>query len=111
MMLIWKCNIPLKVKIFMWMTAHDRIQCAVQLKKKKWSGQEECFVCGKFETSDHIIFQCPIAVFLWSFLRDSLGWEISLICCDSLLRDIVERCRGKKQAVTLFVCAGTMWTM
>lgn len=42
MMLIWKCNIPLKVKIFMWMASHDRIQCAVQLKKK-WSGADECF--------------------------------------------------------------------
>jgi len=35
-----KCCIPLKVKIFIWMATHDRIQCAVQLKKKKWSGQE-----------------------------------------------------------------------
>jgi hypothetical protein len=111
MMQIWKCNVPLKVKIFMWMTAHDRIQCAVQLKKKKWSREEECFVCGKLETSDHIIFQCPIAVFLWSFLRDSLGWEISPICCDSFFRDIIERCRGKRREVTLFICAGAMWTI
>lgn len=29
MMIIWKCNIPLKVKIFLWMATHDRIQCAV----------------------------------------------------------------------------------
>jgi hypothetical protein len=39
MMLIWKCNIPLKVKIFVWMVAHGQIQCPVQLKKKKWSGK------------------------------------------------------------------------
>jgi hypothetical protein len=34
MMMIWKCSIPLKVKIFMWMVAHDRIQCAVVTSKK-----------------------------------------------------------------------------
>lgn len=26
MMTIWKCNIPLEVKIFVWMAVHDRIQ-------------------------------------------------------------------------------------
>ena len=35
MMHVWKCNIPLKVKIFIWMAAHDRIQSGVQLKKKQ----------------------------------------------------------------------------
>lgn len=29
MMMIWKCNIPFKVKIFMWMAIHDRIQSKV----------------------------------------------------------------------------------
>jgi hypothetical protein len=36
-MLIWKSPTPLKVKIFIWMAVHDRIQCGVQLKKR--SGQ------------------------------------------------------------------------
>ena len=59
-MLIWKCPIPLKVKIFLWMAVHDRIQCGVQLKKKMWSGPEKCFVCDKHESADHILFQCPL---------------------------------------------------
>ena len=42
MMNMWKCNIPLKVKIFNWMAAHHRIQSGVQLKKKQWSGPEKC---------------------------------------------------------------------
>jgi hypothetical protein len=56
MMVIWSCDVPLKVKIFIWMTAHDRIQSTVQLKKKKWSGPEECSSCDRIETSDHILF-------------------------------------------------------
>ena len=56
MMTVWGCDIPLKVKIFIWMLAHDRIQSAVQLKKKKWSGSEACSTYDKIETSDHIIF-------------------------------------------------------
>ena len=31
---IWKARIPLKIQIFLWMVYHDRIQAAVQLKKR-----------------------------------------------------------------------------
>jgi len=111
MMLIWKYNIPLKVKIFLWMAIHDRIQCGVQLKKKKWSGPEECFSYDRLETSDHILFQCPIVVFLWSFFRECLSWPLSPTSCSSLFLEILTKLRGKKQQVTLFLCAGALWTI
>lgn len=105
MMVIWKCNIPLKVKIFLWMATHDRIQCGVQLKKKKWSGPEKCFICDKLETTDHILFQCPMAVFLWSFLRTCFGWPSSPTCCADFLLEFVMKTKGKRQIVTLSICA------
>ena len=97
MMLIWKCNIPLKVKIFLWMATHDRIQCGVQLKKKKWSGPEACFSCDKLDMSDHILLQCPIAVFLWSFFHGCLSWPLSPTSCSSLFLEILAKYRGKRQ--------------
>jgi len=110
-MLIWKSPIPLKVKNFMWMANHDRIQCGVQLKKKKWTGSEKCPVCEVDETSDHILFQCPLAVLLWSFLRDCLGWPSSPTSCSSLLLEIVDQYRGNKQLLTIFICAGALWSI
>jgi hypothetical protein len=110
-MLIWKSPIPLKVKIFIWMAFHDRIQCGVQLKKKKWSGFDKCLVCDKLETYDHILFQCPLAIFLLTFLRDCLGWPVSPTNYSSLFFEIVERCRGKMQMTTLFLCAGALWSI
>ena len=104
MMAVWGCDIPLKVKIFIWMLAHDRIQSAVQLRKKKWSGSEKCSTCDKIETSDHIIFQCPIAVFLWSFLRYTFGWSKSPTSCEEFLLEFVDNRRGKfKKLRYLFV--------
>jgi hypothetical protein len=111
MMAIWKCNIPLKVKIFMWMAMHDRIQSKVQLKKKKWSGPLEYLVCGKVETADHILFQCPVAVFLWSFLRDTLGWSKSPTSCADFLCEIVRDGRGINKKINIFLCAGALWTI
>lgn len=77
-------------------------------EEEKVDRAEECFMCGKLETSDHILFQCPIVVFLWTFLRDCLGWDVSPISCDSFFREIVERCRGRKAGgdyILLCMCA------
>jgi len=56
MMNVWNCSIPLKVKIFIWMAALDRIQYGVQLQKKQWYGLKECATCDILESSDHILF-------------------------------------------------------
>jgi hypothetical protein len=50
MMQLWKCKVPLKIQIFLWMAFNDRIQSAVQLKKRKWRGPAECKMCGEVET-------------------------------------------------------------
>jgi len=96
MMRIWNCNIPLKVKKFLWMAAQDRIQSSVQLKKKQWSGPEKYAVCDQLESTYHILFQCPVAVYLWSFLRDSFGWLKSPTSCVEFFSEVLEAVRGKK---------------
>lgn len=70
---VWACRVLLKIQFFMWMVFHDKIQSAVQLKKRNWSGEVNCKLCSLPETTDHILFQCPVANFLWTFLRDALG--------------------------------------
>lgn len=75
MMDVWGCRVPLKIQIFMWMVFHDKIQPAVQLKKRNWSGEVNCKICNTPETTDHILFQCPVANFVWTFLRNVLGWD------------------------------------
>ena len=64
----------LKVKIFLWMAWHDRIQTAQQLKRRNWDGSKRCKYCGLEESADHLLFQCPAAMVTWCWVRDSLGW-------------------------------------
>lgn len=101
MMTIWKCYIPLKVKIFMWMAAHDRIQCGVQLKKKKWLGLKQ--VLSVINTKLLTTFCSNVP---YGFSLDLLTGVPGLVCdtnsCTSLFLEIVEKCRGKKQHVTVF---------
>ena len=49
---IWKCKVPLKIQIFLWMVFYDRIQSAFQLRKRKWGGPIECKMCGVIETTE-----------------------------------------------------------
>lgn len=109
-MLIWKSPIPLEVKILIHVDGSPRQNLMWSSVKKKWSGPEKCFVCDRHESTDRILFQCPMTVFLWSFLRDCLGWPMSPTSCSSLFFEIVEGCRGK-QKVTLFLYAGALWSI
>ena len=108
---VWAAKLPLKIKIFLWMVFHDRTQSAEQLKKRNWKGELNCMLCGVVETTDHILFQCPIANFLWSFLLDAFSWHSAPVS----IQDIVGKMsRGEKlcsKRLLIIICAGAMWSL
>jgi hypothetical protein len=71
---IWKSKLPLKLKVFMWQTYHDRLQTGVVLKKWRGKGSMICIICGAPETRDHILFSCVPAKFMWFSLQEALEW-------------------------------------
>jgi hypothetical protein len=72
---IWKCKIPLKVRIFLWQTFQDRLQTGQQLNARNWKGRGSCCLCGKMNNVDHLLLECSMAMFIWSFLGEALRWE------------------------------------
>jgi hypothetical protein len=72
---MWKCKIPLKIRVFMWQAFQNRVQTAQQLMAMNWKGGENCILCGRPENIDHLVFECSLARFVWSFLGESLGWQ------------------------------------
>jgi len=71
---MWKAHLPLKIKTFLWMMWHNRVQTGEQLKRRKCKGYEKCKYCGKLETLNHIFFNCNIAQIMWVWVRISLRW-------------------------------------
>ena len=69
---LWKMKLPLKIKIFLWMLWHDRVQTGEQLKIRKGKGLERCKYCGKLETRSHLFFNCNISQIIWVWVRISL---------------------------------------
>ncbi|WVZ88316.1 hypothetical protein U9M48_034851, partial [Paspalum notatum var. saurae] len=74
-MKIWEARMPAKIKKKFWMAWKNRIQRAEQLVVRKWKGSEFCKLCGLTESTDHLIFCCPVARAVWCWVRDALGWS------------------------------------
>jgi hypothetical protein len=70
---LWDCSIPLKIKIFTWQLARGRLPSNDQILIRLGPSDGRCALCGDIEHVDHIFFQCPLAQFLWSGVRDMFG--------------------------------------
>jgi hypothetical protein len=72
---MWRSKLPLKVKNFMWLVQRGRLQTANNLGRKQWKGSKFCQFCHVEESVDHLMFKCPVVVFVWAVIRDGLKWR------------------------------------
>jgi hypothetical protein len=63
------------------------------------------------ESVDHLIFRCPIVVFMWAVLRDDLKWRR----ISKSVKDFMENfllCKGPKGVGVVWFLFGTVcWTL
>jgi zinc-binding in reverse transcriptase len=81
---VWVLKIPIKNKLFLWMTLHNQILTKDNLRKQGWSGDQNCVFCTSPESVDHLFFHCPFVVDFWSKLLASHP-QRRHICLSSLL--------------------------
>lgn len=93
------------------MVFHDKIQSAVQLKKRNRTGPEKCKLCEELESTNHIIFQCSIATFLWTFIKETLNLEKVPRSCSELTEEMMSNMSNKTRKPFLFMCACAMWAL
>jgi hypothetical protein len=73
---IWKAEIPLKIKIFMWLLNKNAILTKDNMIKKIWHGDQHCKFCDKDENIIHVFFDCTLARYAWSLT----AWVINDDC-------------------------------
>ncbi|KAK1285493.1 hypothetical protein QJS10_CPB20g00703 [Acorus calamus] len=84
---IWKPKIPRKIKVFLWLLAHERLLTRVLRSKWRTDDNALCDLCGEApETVAHLFCQCRVARAFWReveqatslipFLGLSEMWEV-----------------------------------
>ncbi len=67
---LWSIRVPLKVKVFLWLGARNKILTADLLSRRGWVGPSMCPLCGRdTERLEHLFFDCPYAREVW-------GWTL-----------------------------------
>lgn len=71
--MIWKAEIPQRIKVFLWLLIRDRVLSKTDLQKRNWKGNIGCCWCGITESTGHIFFNCQVAVFTWHVISIALN--------------------------------------
>ena len=67
--IIWSSCAPPKVGFFAWKASWGKILTLDQLKKRRWSLPNRCFLCCVAkETIDHLLIHCTKTKVLWHLL-------------------------------------------
>jgi hypothetical protein len=70
---MWKGKVPLKIKIFSWLLALDKLPSGQQILTRHGPSNGICTLCGAPEDASHIFFSSSLATFAWSVTRQLLG--------------------------------------
>jgi hypothetical protein len=71
---IWRLKIPMKIRIFLWQVIHDRLPTREQILLRHGPTSGLCPLCDEVESVDHLLFNCPVAVFVWSLVSQVGEW-------------------------------------
>ncbi|KAA3462318.1 reverse transcriptase [Gossypium australe] len=70
---LWKIDIPLKIKMFIWKISWNYLATRVNMSLRKLSTNYLCPHCGSGEESvNHLFRECPASVTIWKELSDAI---------------------------------------
>jgi hypothetical protein len=76
---MWAAKLPLKNKIFTWQLVINRLPTRSLIAARYGPGKGRCAFCGALEDVNHIFFECSLAKFICSVMRQLLGCKLWVI--------------------------------
>jgi hypothetical protein len=72
--LIWRWEIPLKIKLFFWLAGKEKTLTWDLLRRRGWEGPGICLLCSR-ETEDihHLLVHCSFTQLVWSHVLSHLS--------------------------------------
>lgn len=81
---VWKMKVPPRIKIFGWLTYHEKILTAENLQKRGWNLASMCVLCkANVESIRHLFSECPFSLEVYetltgAFQLPSTNWRRKL---------------------------------
>jgi hypothetical protein len=67
---LWKWNIQLKIKLFIWLAGNKKVLTWDTLQNKGWEGPGVCYLCKlDVEDIDHLLIHCTFTKAVWARLH------------------------------------------
>ena len=70
---VWQLHVPPNIHIFLWLLAQDKLLVRSNLCKRQHLDDLSCLFCCERETSDHLFFDCVVAVEVWKNIHKVVG--------------------------------------
>jgi len=110
--ILWKLEVPPKVRSFWWRVINKFIPCRGILKKKHMEHIAFCKTCGaEEETIFHAFFECTWARIFWEELKKITSIKIPRLHPDSWATDMIEGKMIKEADACILLCGcWAIWT-
>ena len=84
---IWKLKVPLKVRVFLWITSQDKLLTQLVLRTRGCNVEAGCHLCpdAGVETTGHILFECAYAMGFWRILLFRHNLRINVAYHETIL--------------------------
>lgn len=106
-----KLKIPLKVKVFVWLTITNRILTKDNLLKRGWTCNNQCHFCNCDEIVDHLLFQYSLDRLVWRIVICALGLFRSPCGVEDLLDSWLTQFPPGQRKLALYGSAAVCWTI
>ena len=88
--LIWKLEVPPKVRIFWWRVMHEFLPAKQILHRRHIERIAACEVCGaERETIRHVLLECTMAKVFWEHTKKLAGVKLPHLHQDTWARDLL----------------------
>jgi hypothetical protein len=62
----WFWNIQMKIKLFFWLVAENKVLTWKILQQKGWQGPRQCYLCKEAnEDTNHLFINCAFTKSVW----------------------------------------------
>jgi hypothetical protein len=106
--LIWKLDVPPKVKIFWWRVVREFLPAKQVLHRRHVEPVPTCDTCGNHEESiRHVLMECSIARIFWEQTKELIGVKLPNLHPATWAQDLLVLGTAKERAI--IICG--MWSL